>query len=787
MGCPTCGHVNPSGNAFCGGCGVRLLHRCPSCGQPTHPDHVFCGSCGGQLTTAPASESQEGREEGTGERRQLTVMFCDLVGSTDLSGRLDPEDYRTLVRRYREAAAAALTRFGGHVARYQGDGLLVYFGWPQTFDDAAERAVRAGLQVVDRVRSLPAQEPLAVRVGIHTGPVVVAREQGEVDVFGETPNVAARVQALAAPDTVAITATTQHLVAGLFVVEEGGAQSLKGVREPVTVYRVVTASGVRGRMATATRTSLTPFVGRESERRTLRERWESAREGEGQVVVLVGEPGIGKSRLARQFREDLGAQPHTWLESGGTPYFADTPFYAVTDLLEQLFTWRAEDADDRVAALARALEVAGVDPQESVPLVAPLLGLPVPEHYPPVPVAPEVARRRLLAALTAWALGSARLQPLVILVEDLHWVDPSTLELQQLLVDQVATAPLLLLYTARPEFQPPWAFKAHHTQLTLSRLRKGQTRRLVETLATLPPEMIDAVVARTDGVPLFAEELTKASVEAGTRAAHEIPMTLADSLMARLDRLGAAAKETAQVGAVLGREFEYALLRAVHRKPGANLEAALGKLADADLVYVRGTPPDATYRFKHALVQETAYAALLRTRRKGLHARVADVLEEQFPALAEARPELVAHHHTEAGEAEPAVAAWQRAGVQALKRGAAGEVVTHVRRGLEVLQALPEGVARDEREFDLQLMLSKAMLMARGYGAPEVERAFERAHVLSRGVAGGPNVFPLLRGLVSFYQVRGECPKAREVGEALLALCAQTDDRVAGYMVEPAP
>jgi class 3 adenylate cyclase/tetratricopeptide (TPR) repeat protein len=707
-------------------------------------------------------------------------MFCDLVGSTDLSGRLDPEDYRSLVGRYRESAAAALTRFGGNIARYQGDGLLVYFGWPQTFDDAAERAVRAALRVVDQVRRLDAPEPLAVRVGIHTGPVVVAREHGEVDVFGETPNVAARVQALAAPDTVVITAATQRLVAGLFVVEAGGAQSLKGVRDPVTVYRVVMASGVRGKIAAAAlTTSLTPFVGRESERRTLGERWESAREAEGQVVVLVGEPGIGKSRLARQFREDLGVEPHTWLESGGTPYFVDTPFYAVTQLLEQLFAPGPEEAADRVAALARAFEAAGVDPQRAVPLVAPLLGLPVPEHYRPVVGAPDVAHRQLLTSLAAWALGAARIQSLVILVEDLHWVDPSTLELLQLLVDQVATAPLLLLCTARPEFRLPWAPKAHHTQLTLNRLRKGQTRRLVGSLAALPPEMIDAVVARTDGVPLFAEELTKAAVEAVTRVADEIPMTLADSLTARLDRLGAATKETAQIGAVLGREFEYTLMRAVQQKPEAHLAEALGKLADADLVYVRGIPPDATYRFKHALVQETAYAALLRARRRELHARVAEVLEEQFSAVAETRPELVAHHRTEAGEVEPAVAAWQRAAEQALKRGATAEVFTHVRRGLEILQSLPEGVARAEREFDLQRTLAQALLMTRGYASPEVEWVLERACVLARQVAGGPHVFPLLRALVSFYQVRAQASKAREVGEELLALCAQGDDRVA--------
>jgi tetratricopeptide (TPR) repeat protein len=591
---------------------------------------------------------------------------------------------------------------------------------------------------------------VAVRIGLHTGPVVVA-DGGEV--FGETANVAARVQGAAEPDTVVITAATQRLVAGMFVVEEREPQTLKGVREPVTLYRVLQPSGVRGRLAAAAAAarSLTPFVGRTRELATLREAWERAREGEGQVVLIVGEAGIGKSRLAQEFHAAIAGQPHTWLETGGAPYFSDTSFYAVTQMLQQFFAWRPEDSDEvRATMLARALDVAGQDPRTALPLLAPLLGVPVPAGYPPLLAAPEVARKRLLATLAALAIGNARLQPVVILLEDLHWVDAATLELNQLLVEQGATVPMLLLFTARPEFRAPWPLHGHHTQLNLSRLPKRDVQAMVTEVAAravLPAAVLEAVVSRTDGVPLFVEELTKAAVEAGARAEHEIPATLADSLMGRLDRLGPAAKEVAQVGSVIGREFGHALLRAVHPVAESELDAAVAKLVEAELVYAQGQPPQATYTFKHALFQDAAYASLLKSRRRALHGRVSKALVEHAAALGAAPPELLAQHYTEAGEIEPAVAAWLQAGESGNTRGAHGEAERHLRRGLAALAMLAEGAGRDEQEFRLQLALGQALIVTRGYSAAETTAAYARAQEMADRVADPTQLALLLLGL----------------------------------------
>ncbi len=750
--CPACDHENPDTARFCVECAAPLARRCAACGTAAPAGAKFCPECAAPLTGA-AAPLPPAPEPAGGERRQLTILFCDLVGSTQLAAGLDPEDWRELVRGYQAAADAVVARFGGHVAQHLGDGLLVYFGWPEAHDDDAERAVRAALALVEAMAARDAR--LQLRVGLHTGPVVVSDVGGggrvETLALGDAPNLAARVQAEAAAGEVFATAATHRLVSGLFLVEARGTRALKGVRDPVELFRVVRPSGVRGKLAAAAVHGLSPFVGREDERRLLRSRFEQASEGEGQVVLLVGEPGIGKSRLAQRLREDLAGTPHSWLETGGAPYFASTPFYAVSELLKQFFSWSPDDGlVQRVAGLARALEVAGLWRADALPLIAPLLDLPLPKGYSPVLAAPEVARKRLLATLAEWVFAIARTQPLVILLEDVHWVDPSTLALQQILVDQGSAVPLLLLYTARPELRVPWPMRAHHTQLTLNRLAKKHTRALIEQVAAravLPAEVMDAVVARTDGVPLFVEELTKAAVESGAKGAQEIPPTLADSLMARLDRLGPAAREVAQVASVLGREFTYALLHAVHPIAEAELEAALAKLGDAELVYAHGIPPEASYSFKHALVQDAAYGSLLKSRRRELHGRAAKVLGEQLRDVAEAHPELLAHHHTGAGAADPAADAWQRAGERALERGAHGEAAQHLERGLALLAALPESDTRDGRELRMQITLGQALQTTKGYASPEVAVAYARARELGERVARPAQLVALLVGL----------------------------------------
>jgi class 3 adenylate cyclase/predicted ATPase len=823
MQCSSCEFDNAPQAKFCEACGAQLTRACAGCGHPVSPGARFCSQCG----TAVAGDqppAQQSRVHATppqaiaGERRQLTVLFCDLVGSTELAARLDPEDWRDVAAQYQRSAAEAVTRVGGHVAKYLGDGLLVYFGWPHAYGNDAERAVRAGLAILEAVRALnnrvgaqfiapadaggdagarkqdapgamnraptgggtTAPVTLSVRVGIHSGPVVVAQEAGrEADAFGETPNVAARVQAVAAPDTVVLTAATLGLVAGRFDVEELGAERLKGISEPVRLYRALRPTGVRDRIHAAAARGLTPFVGREHERQLLLDRWERVREGEGQVVLLVGEAGIGKSRLVRQFRESLGNTPHLWTEYGGSPFFQQTPLYVVAELLQKFFTWRDDEPPAaRYRAIERALAAAQIDTPDAPRLVASLLGVAPPDDAQRAGGSAEQQRRVLLATLVTWTLRAAQAQPMVIVTEDLHWVDPSTLELHGLLVQQGATVPLMLVYTTRPEFEVPWPQRPHHTHLSLNRLGRREVQDMVEGVAgrmVLAPEILRTVVTRTDGVPLFVEELTKAVVEAGGVAVQEIPATLQESLLARLDRLGGA-KDVAQVAAVLGREFSYSVLLEVSPFRDAELQESLQRLTDADLVYARGLPPQASYQFKHALVQETAYSSLLKSRRRELHRRTAEVLVERFPDVAAAQPEVLAHHLTEAGALAQAIGYWQRAGRRAFDRSAHQESIGHLTRGLELVEQLPDTAERIQQELGLLLTLGATWMAAGGYAAPQVERAYSRAHELCQRLGASPQLVPALLGLWGFHFVRANHRTARQLAEQILELVQRQPD-----------
>jgi len=571
-----------------------------------------------------------------------------------------------------------------------------------------------------------------VRVGIDSGSVVVGAGAGkQADVFGDTPNIAARVQAAAEPGTVLITAATHRLVSGLFVVEERGAQTLRGIVQPLDLYRVIRPSGMRGRFAaTAAVRGMTRFINREEELRLLMNRWERAREGEGQVVTIVGEAGIGKSRLVQHFQQEIAADPHTWLECTTAAFFQNTPFYAVTEMLQQTFHWHTnQNPERRLAALEASLELAGLKLEEAVPLIASLLQLPLGAKYPPLSMVPEHQRRRLLATVVAWTIGFAKAQPLVMATEDLHWADPSTLELIQLAVEQCATAPLMLLHTTRPEFHIQWPLRAYHTQITLNRLSARNVRIMVGQVAAqnaLSEDIISAVVERTRGVPLFVEELTRAVLERSGVSAREIPVTLHDSLMARLDRLGPA-KEILQVGAVIGSEFSYALLHAVHPIPEEALQHALLNLSDSELLYVRGIAPDATYLFKHALIRDAAYEALLKSRRKELHRLVARAINERFPALKDAQPEVLARHWTEAGEIEPAIGEWSTAGTAAWARSAFEEAGESYRQALALIELVPESPERDLQESHLWQSLFGCLNVTKGYAAPETMSASERA------------------------------------------------------------
>jgi len=525
MRCSSCETDNVPGSRFCNHCGTALSRRCTKCAFENTRGSRYCAQCGSQLDAAIPIHAETGSYDRLGgERRHLTVLFSDLVGSTEIASHLDPERWREIVADYHHAAATVIERYGGSVAQYLGDGVMAYFGWPEAHDNDAERGTHAGLAIlsaVSKLNELPDRPKLSVRIGIDSGAVVVGGGTDKsADVFGDTPNIAARVQAAAEPGTVVVTDAVHRLVSGLFVVESRGTPSLKGIERPVQLYRVVQPSGVRGRLqATAAARGLTPFVGREDELRLLMNRWERAREGEGQMALVIGEAGIGKSRLVQRFHELIADTAHTWVEAAAGPFFQNTPFHPVTEMLRAFLAWRGdESADEQLAQLESALNLAGIKSAEALPLIAPLLNLSTPARYPVLTLSPDQQRRRLLATLVEWALGVARVQPTVIATEDLHWADPSTLQLIQLLIEQGATAPLLLVYTTRPEFRPAWPLRAHHTQITLNRLSASNVRTLVAQVAAqkaLTEDTVAAVVERTGGVPLFVEELTRAVLESG--------------------------------------------------------------------------------------------------------------------------------------------------------------------------------------------------------------------------------------------------------------------------------
>jgi class 3 adenylate cyclase/tetratricopeptide (TPR) repeat protein len=762
-----CGASNEGKEKFCGDCGAPLEK------VATHSDH--------HQPVSPAERAVDG------ERRHLTVLFCDLVESTAIAAGLDPEEWRDIEAEYQVAAAEAVRRLHGHVAKYLGDGLLAFFGYPRAHEDDGEYAVRAGLAIVDAIASINARltqerrpTRLSVRVGIHTGSVVVGQGGGsEADVFGDVPNVAARVQAAAEPNSVFITRAMNQLVSGLFVVEDRGARGLKGIKETVQLYRVIQPSAARRRVHRSAHAAAR-FVGREDEIALLMNRWERARQGRGQVVTVIGEPGIGKSRMVEEYREHIKNHLHLWVECGGEPFFEKTPFHPVTEMLNHGLGWRGDESpEERLGILERSLNVFGMNPSEAVPLIGEMLNLPVSEKYPPSALAPDQKRKRLLTALAEWVFGATGTQPMVIAAEDMHWVDPSTLELMQMLVEQSASHRLILLFTARPEFKAPWPMRSHHTQITLSRLEDRHTREMIASMAarvTLDDDVIDAVVKRADGVPLFAEELTHLIVEGNPRAASgEIPATLHDSLLARLDALDPAARDVAQVAAVLGRDFSYPLLLAVSQMAPADLQLALTKLSDAELIYANGIPPDASYEFKHALVRDAAYDALLKSRRKILHRRVAETLTAEFPALAEAKPEIVARHWTDAGDGALAIDAWRRAADHSMVASAYAEAEASVRQALAVLNGMDQTAERDSRELALQLALAQVLITTKGWSATSTISAFARARMLAERT-GGAESLPAFVGLWQTTMPRCEFSESVVLADTVLEIAQQVNN-----------
>jgi class 3 adenylate cyclase/predicted ATPase len=742
------------------------------------------------------------------ERRQLTVMFCDLVGSTALSEQLDPEELREIVRIYQNTCAEVITRFEGHIAQYLGDGVLVYFGYPAAHEDDAARAVRVGLEIVEALQrqvpsplagegqgegvkvntidtphpNLPPQggkelRRLQVRIGIHTGLVVVGEMGGgdkrEQLALGDTPNIAARIQGLAAPDTVVMSAATYRLVEGLFDCHALGPQTLKGISIPLPVYRLVRESDVQSRFDVTVRAGLTPLVGREDELEQLRACWERAKAEHGQVVLLSGEAGIGKSRLLQELKDTVGRDDVTRIEFRCSPYYQHTAFYPVIDHLQRLLRFTREDSpQEKLAKLEHLLQHYSAALQDTLPLLAALLSLPHPESYPPLNLTPQKQRQRTQEALWRWLAEEAERKPVLAVWEDLHWADPSTLELHRLFMNHMPTTRMLTILTARPEFTSPWKAPSWLTSLTLVRLGQVYVETMVRQITDgkiVPREVLQQIVSKTDGVPLFVDELTRPLPPLA------IPTTLQDSLMARLDRLSAV-REVVQLGATLGREFSYELLRAVSPMEESVLRNALEQLLEAEILYQRGLPPSQRYVFKHALLQDAAYQSLLKSRRQQYHQQIAQVLEERFGEVKEAQPELLAHHYTEAGLIGQAIGYWQQAGQNAIQRSANIEAITHLSRGLVLLNALPESPERVQQELTLQITLGKPLIATKGFTVPETGRAFGRALELCRQIGETPQLFPVLVGLRMFYAEKGELQTARELGEQLLRLAERERD-----------
>jgi class 3 adenylate cyclase/predicted ATPase len=724
-------------------------------------------------------------------------MFCDLVGSTALSTQLDPEELREVVRAYQRLCASVIGRFEGHLAKYIGDGLLVYFGYPVAHEDEAGRAVQAGLGIVGAISELPLPphirlpQPLQVRVGIHTG-LVVAGEMGTEDqpehlaIVGETPNVAARLQGLAAPNTVAISAVTARLVQEAFALENLGPHLLKGMDEFMAVFRVHGPHDA-DRAEEETPPGGVPFlVGRDEEIGLLRRRWEQSKEGLGQVVLITGEAGIGKSSLVEVIRVQVAQEGLSRITYRCSPYHRNSALYPVITHLERLLRFdRADRAEVKLTKLEQTLQRYSLPLEEVVPLFAALLSVPLSQgRYPALALSPQQQKQQTQDALVAWLLEEAEHQPVLVLWEDLHWADPSTLELLGLVIEQTPTAAMLHVLTFRPEFVPPWPPHSHMTPLTLNRLERRQVEALVTQLAkgkTLPAEMVEYIVAKTDGVPLFVEELTKTLLEStllqeaadryvltGPLSNVAIPATLQDSLMARLDRLPAV-REVAQLGAVLGREFAYEMLRTLGVMEEPILQDGLAQLVNAELLYQRGRLPRAKYIFKHALVQDAAYQSLLRRTRQQYHKQVAQMLVTHFPEVVETGPEVVAYHYTEAGCPAQAVTYWQRAGQRAVERSAHVEAIAHFSKGLELLKTLPDTPERTQQELLLHVALGNSLFTVKGYGAPEVERVYSQARELCQHVGDTPQIFPVLRGFLLFYLVRGHLQTAQELAEQLLS------------------
>ncbi len=792
--CAECSSESPAGFRFCGNCGAELPKRCAKCGFASPPGFRFCGECGQDLGAAPeaagetAVETKPFEAEGDAERRQLTVVFCDLAGSTELSERLDPEDLRELVLRYQAVCVEELEPYGGHVAQYLGDGVLIYFGYPTAHEDDARRAVHASLGIQSGIERLNRQlesetgTRIGVRIGIHSGAVVTgdvgSGETVEQLAMGRTPNIAARLQGLAEPGAVVVSDATARLLGEHFELDSLGKHSLKGVSRPAEVHRVV-----RARRTAVGRKEKAPLIGREREQAFLRQTLELSDRGKSQTVLLSAEAGVGKTRLLEAFRGQVGESGYRWLVVQASAYHRSSAYYPLLECLRNaLVCENGGSAEEMQAQAEAALASHPTLEERTVSLLLSLFDFAPSESDPLANATPSHRKALTQEALMALMTALAQEQTLILLVEDLHWMDPSSLEFLQAVLDTPPVERSLSLFTFRPDFEPPFRLGAGVTRLALDRLAREEVESLIRKLAggrALPRKVLDQLVERADGVPLFVEELTRAVVESDWLDRWEqgdqrlgIPDTIRGLLTARLDQLGKV-KQLAQIASVIGREFSVEALAAVLERDPDSVRRAIRPLVEADII---SRQRGARYGFHHALIQEAAYDSLLRRTRKGYHRRIARTLAERFPEEAEARPEGLARHLTEAGLVEEAVPQWLSAGRRDLQRSANAEAIEHLSTGLGLVAEQPQGEGRDQLELAMITMIGTALSATRGYTATEVAQVYARAEAICERLGDSDTTFWALRVISSFYVVSGRYDRVQEIGERLYRAARLSDD-----------
>ncbi len=781
------------------------MKKCPHCQQENLPDANFCNHCGTNLNVTDAIEQLAAPVEKIGvarsaERRQLTILFCDLVDSTPLSERLDPEEYRQVITSYHHVAEKVVAQYGGYIAQYLGDGLLVYFGYPEGYEDAPALGVRAGLGILKAMAEAndrweqQGRTSVKIRIGIHTGLVVVDEHLA----LGEPVNIAARLEGLAPHNGLVISPQTLNLVRGWFDVKSTGKHTLKGISKPMEVFQVLQESGATTRLGIAKRIGLSPLVGRHNELAILKQCWEQARRGDGNLLLLDGEAGIGKSRLVDTIEEEVAREPEATLAVARcSAYQSNSTFYPIIELFENVLMQfeASDDPPKKLLKLQQFLMQSNLDQKTAIPLFAEFLSIPS-EQFPPLVMSPFSKRQRTMESITQTLLNVAARQPLLFVLEDLHWADASTLEWLKLFIEKISSNAILTICTTRPSYHPDWKGHASVTPLSLNRLSvenivdicHHQTKGKV-----LPKEIIEQITTKTEGVPLFVEELTKMIVESdllveksdgfemvGSLSLMAIPSTLQDSLLARLDRLSSV-KEIVQIGAVLGREFSFEMLNAVISQRENGLEASLSELLEAEIFYRRGIGKESVYQFKHALIQDAAYESLLKSRRQQLHLQVADVLEQQFPETNQTQPELLAHHYTEAGQPLKAIPIWLRAGQLATQKNAADEAIAHLEKGIGLLPHIKDERDRNNLELDFRLTLGGTYVVSLGFPHPKVKETFDQARDIAQTIEVNPKLALVLFNLLSYYFNTEDYESMRELSVYIRKLA---EDPEHGYWFE---